>query len=71
MPTVAPVLARFRATEESTSYAPVKRSGNIRPMGDAAELRVHDDSLKAGAGRERLPFDARGTFGERLPLPRL
>jgi hypothetical protein len=51
--------------------APPKRSGNIRPMGDAVESRVHDDSLKAGAGRERLPLDARGTFEERLPLPRL
>ena len=48
-----------------------KRSGRPDLRGGAVELSVHDDSLKAGAGRERLPLDARGTFGERLPLPRL
>jgi hypothetical protein len=49
--------------------APPKRSGNIRPTGDAAELSGPDDSLEAGAGRERLPLDARGTWGDVAVAP--
>jgi len=63
-----------RSRRDSTRSRPVrqppKRSGRPDLRGGAAELGVHDYSLKAGAGRERLPHGALGV-GERLPSPRL
>ncbi len=46
-----------------------KRSGRPDLRGGAVELSVHDDSLKAGAGRERLPLDARGILGRGRRCP--
>ena len=62
-----PDAANDRAIYERA--APPKRSGSIRPTGDAAELSGPDDSLEAGAGRERLPLDARGIWGEVAVAP--
>ena len=63
-----------RSRRDSTRSRPVrqppKRSGRPDLRGGAAELSVHDYSLKAGAGRERLPHGALGVW-ERLPSPRL